>query len=63
MYSNLLNQIENAFHEGFSDNSFRKLGKGYVGPLEIKDEEDFYLIKKVIAVSYTHLTLPTNRKV
>ena len=48
MYSNLLNQIESAFYEGFSDNSFRKIGKGYVGPLEIKDEEDFYLIKKVI---------------
>ena len=48
MYSQLINQIENAFYEGFSDNSFRKLGKGYVGPLEIKDEEDFYLIKKII---------------
>ena len=48
MYSQLINQIENAFHEGFSDNSFRKLGKGYVGPLEIKDEEEFYQIKKVI---------------
>ncbi len=49
MYSQLIDQIENAFYEGFSDNSFRKLGKGYVGPLEIKDEEDFYLIKKVIS--------------
>ena len=49
MYSQLISQIENAFYEGFSDNSFRKLEKGYVGPLEIKDEEDFYLIKKVIA--------------
>ena len=48
MYSKLIDQIENAFYEGFSDNSFRKIGNGYVGPLEIKDEEDFYLIKKVI---------------
>ena len=35
-------------NEEYCDNSFRKLGKGYVGPLEIKDEEDFYLIKKII---------------
>ena len=48
MYSNLINQIENAFYEGFSDNSFRKHGKGYVGPLEIKDEENSYIVKKVI---------------
>jgi HSP20 family molecular chaperone IbpA len=48
MYSNLINQIEEAFYEGFSGGSFSKHGKGYVGPLEIKDEEDFYLVKKVI---------------
>ena len=48
MYTNLLNQIENAFYESQSDNSFRKEGKGYVGPMEIKDESDFYLVKKVI---------------
>ena len=48
MYSNLINQIESAFYEGFNDSSFRKHGKGYVGPLEIKDEEDSYVIKKVI---------------
>ena len=48
MYSSLLNQIENAFYEGLSDNSFQKHGKGYVGPLEIEDEENHYLVKKVI---------------
>lgn len=48
MYSNLIDQIESAFYEGFSDSSFRKHGKGYVGPLEIKDEEDSYIVKKVI---------------
>ena len=48
MYSNLIDQIESAFYEGFSDSSFRKHGKGYVGPLEIKDEEDSYVVKKVI---------------
>ena len=48
MYSQLIDQIENAFHEGFNGGSFTKHGKGYVGPLEIKDEEDNYLIKKVI---------------
>ena len=48
MYSNLLNQIESAFYEGFSDNSFQKHGKGYVGPLNIEDEENYYLVKKVI---------------
>lgn len=48
MYSNLINQIENAFYEGFNDNSFHKHGKGYVGPLEIKDEENYYTVKKVI---------------
>jgi len=48
MYSNLINQIENAFYEGFNDNSFRKHGKGYAGPLEIKDEENYYTVKKVI---------------
>lgn len=48
MYTNLLNQIENAFYESQSDDSFRKEGKGYVGPMEIKDEPDFYLVKKVI---------------
>lgn len=48
MYTNLLNQIEKAFYESQSDDSFRKEGKGYVGPIEIKDEPDFYLIKKVI---------------
>jgi HSP20 family molecular chaperone IbpA len=48
MYTKLIDQIENAFYEGFTDKSFRKHGKGYVGPLEIKDEEDFYIVKKVI---------------
>lgn len=48
MYTNLIDQIENAFYEGFSDNSFQKHGKGYVGPLEIENKEDFYLVKKVI---------------
>lgn len=48
MYSNLLNQIESSFYEGLSDNSFQKHGKGYVGPLEIEDEENHYLVKKVI---------------
>tara|TARA_R110002153_G_scaffold213964_4_gene366543 strand:- start:1370 stop:1768 length:399 start_codon:yes stop_codon:yes gene_type:complete len=48
MYSNLIDQIESAFYEGFNGGSFSKHGKGYVGPIEIKDEEDFYLIKKVI---------------
>lgn len=48
MYSNLLNQIESAFYEGFDDNSFQKHGKGYVGPLNIDDEENHYLVKKVI---------------
>jgi len=48
MYTNLLNQIENAFYESQSDDSFRKEGKGYVGPMEIKDEPDFYLVKKII---------------
>jgi len=48
MYSNLLNQIESAFYEGLSDNSFQKHGKGYVGPSEIEDEENHYLVKKVI---------------
>tara|TARA_Y100000114_G_C11547270_1_gene225468 strand:- start:136 stop:501 length:366 start_codon:yes stop_codon:yes gene_type:complete len=49
MYTKLIDQIENAFYEGFSDNSFRKLEKGYVGPLDMKDEEEFYIIRKVIA--------------
>ena len=48
MYSNLLNQIESAFYEGLSDNSLQKHGKGYVGPLDIEDEENHYLVKKVI---------------
>jgi len=48
MYTKLIYQIENAFYEGFTDKSFRKHGKGYVRPLEIKDEEDFYIVKKVI---------------
>lgn len=48
MYTKLIDQIESAFYEGFSDTSFRKHGKGYVGPLEIKDEEDCYIVKKVI---------------
>ena len=48
MYTNLLNQIENAFYESQSDDSFRKEGKGYIGPMEIKDEPDFYRVKKVI---------------
>lgn len=48
MYTNLLNQIENAFLESRSDDSFRKQGKGYVGPMVIKDGTDFYLVKKVI---------------
>ena len=48
MYTKLIDQIENAFYEGFTDKSFSKHGKGYVGPLEIKDEEDFYIVKKVI---------------
>lgn len=48
MYTKLIDQIESAFYEGFSDTSFRKRGKGYVGPLEIKDEEDCYIVKKVI---------------
>ena len=48
MYTKLIDQIENAFYEGFTDKSFRKHGKGYVRPLEIKDEEDFYIVKKVI---------------
>lgn len=48
MYSSLIDQIESTFYEGFSDSSFRKHGKGYVGPLEIKDEEDSYIVKKVI---------------
>ena len=46
--SSLIDQIESAFYEGFNGGSFTKHGKGYVGPLEIKDEENFYLIKKVI---------------
>ena len=48
MYSNLLNQIESAFYEGLNDNSLQKHGKGYVGPLDIEDEENHYLVKKVI---------------
>ena len=48
MYSNLVNQIENAFYEGFNDSSFRKHGKGYVGPMKIKDEENHYIVEKVI---------------
>lgn len=48
MYTNLLDEIENAFYEGFSDNVIRKHGKGYVGPLSIEEKEDHYLIKKVI---------------
>ena len=48
MYSNLLNQIESAFYKGLSDDSFQKHGKGYVGPLDIEDKENYYLVKKVI---------------
>ena len=48
MYTNILNQIEDAFYEGFSDNSFQKHGKGYVGPLTMKEEEDHYSVAKVI---------------
>ena len=48
MYSQLIDQIENAFHEGFNGGSFTKHGKGYVGPLEVKDEQDNYFVKKVI---------------
>ena len=31
MYSNLIDQIESAFYEGFNGGSFSKHGKGYVG--------------------------------
>lgn len=48
MYSNLLNQLENAFYESHYDNSFSKHGKGYVGPLKIKEEDSHCLIEKVI---------------
>ena len=48
MYTNLLDQIENAFYEGYSDNTFRKHGKCYVGPLNIKEENDYFLVNKVI---------------
>ena len=48
MYTKLIDQIESAFYEGFSDSSFRKHGKGYVGPLEIVDNESYYIVTKVI---------------
>lgn len=48
MYTKLIDQIESAFYEGFSDGSFRKHGKGYVGPLEIVDNESYYIVTKVI---------------
>ena len=48
MYTKLIDQIESAFYEGFSDSSFRKHGKGYVGPLEIVDNEIYYIVTKVI---------------
>ncbi len=48
MYSNLLNQIENSFYESSCDNSFSKHGKGYIGPLSVKEEDNHYLIEKVI---------------
>lgn len=48
MYTNLLDQIESAFYEGASVNSLKKHGKGYVGPLDIKEEEDHYSLKKII---------------
>jgi HSP20 family molecular chaperone IbpA len=48
MYTNLLDQIESAFYEGCSDKTFRKHGKGYVGPLDIKEENDYFLVNKVI---------------
>ena len=48
MYTKLIDQIESAFYEGFSDSSFHKHGKGYVGPLEIVDNESYYIVTKVI---------------
>ena len=48
MNTELINQIERAFYEGFSDSSFRKHGKGYVGPLEIVENENHYIVTKVI---------------
>jgi len=48
MNTELINQIEKAFYEGFSDSSFRKHGKGYVGPLEIVENENHYIVTKVI---------------
>jgi HSP20 family molecular chaperone IbpA len=48
MYTNLLDQIESAFYEGYNDNTFRKHGKGYVGPLTVKEENDYFAINKVI---------------
>lgn len=49
MYSQLLNQIEKSFYEGFDNNEqFRKHGEGYVGPLGMKEEDDYFLIQKVI---------------
>jgi HSP20 family molecular chaperone IbpA len=48
MNTELIHQIESAFYEGFSDSSFRKHGKGYVGPLEIVENENHYIVTKVI---------------
>ena len=48
MFTNILDQIEHAFYEGFNDNSFEQHGKGYLGPLTIKEEEDHYSVAKVI---------------
>lgn len=47
MYTSILNEIEKAF-DGFRDDSFSSIEGGYVGPLSIKEEEDAYIVEKVI---------------